>query len=575
MAVALSQPAQRPPLPKELELTLWAQARSARDFTEAFKAQVGKTTDKKYADVIEHLWFLDFRTVPEKDLGDWILLVQWWLNQMSFEQAPAYLNPVPNNPRLFWVDIRDYRWNKAARNTVGSRDPYSQQQWANQVDAQYLRDAVGAKVPDELQKKDRYPLIAVVNAPWLFRETVESDRSQSYYDLLYAAQRFGDDYKAPVKFQGETKAGPADEMVYVQRGSLTLVKRSEVKPGEKVYVKGADNVYRQEEAHTERTQPAHEESARGERRANFPATVKDWEEAFGLDLLRAFGKKVKVSTNYGTVVEGALSNPGRGSIVALNDRFVVTEPSGFGSIAMRTFDVFENEGRRDFIEQAPKLPFEFDRGTITFDAGELLAYLPNGGQAALLIDGKGNRAEIAATKAAFNSLEKKPNPGVRNPGDCVTCHGAQGGYILPRSLLDAAFEKGVDLKIKDREVLNRFKGFYEDWADNVAPYAKKYESLLAKTTRDRLKRGDKGWDGAKLEATFRRLRDQYDAPISPATAALDTGYPVEVVKAAAAKSNTARLNMLNRDMTIPRRTWEFDAYRNLQNLIHAERGGGK
>ena len=47
------------------------------------------------------------------------------------------------------------------------------------------------------------------------------------------------------------------------------------------------------------------------------------------------------------------------------------------------------------------------------------------------------RAEIAANKAADGrgASPARLSAGVRNPGDCVVCHGPTGGYIQPTNII--------------------------------------------------------------------------------------------------------------------------------------------
>lgn len=404
----------------------------------------------------------------------------------------------------------------------------------------------------------------MVNAAWLLRETVESDRSQSYYDLLFSFKRYGENQ--PKKPEGRPPPAGQDGTVLVIRGQrLLTVRRSEVGESEEI----VERVPGTNELKTVGRGPGGAERERADplpagSRENFPANIKDWEEAFGIDLSKDFARKEKLDFDYGAVAEGGLNNPKLGSMVALNDRLIVTQPAASGKITMRSFDVEENTGAKDFVERTPDLPFEIKDNKVVSDAGELLAYLPNGGQAAMLINAKGDRVEIAGTKVANDTADRRMNPGVRNPGSCVICHAPEGGYIVPRNLVETMTADGVDTKIKDRDKLNRFRGFYFNWKKRIAPFREDYVELIVQAT----KRGKgEGWTTARFVKEFQEERNRYDDPVTAAQAAIELGYNDEQVKAAAARSPSARQSILNRGGTVPRKTWEKTVYRDLQNRM--------
>ena len=111
---------------------------------------------------------------------------------------------------------------------------------------------------------------------------------------------------------------------------------------------------------------------------NFPRDETDWNRAFGVDLVKTFAKDTEVDLDFGAVVAGGRDHPGVGSIVALNNRLVVTVQGPYGA-AMKTFDVTETSGRKDYSETLIFAGGKFKKGkgaVAVNDGGELLAYLP-------------------------------------------------------------------------------------------------------------------------------------------------------------------------------------------------------
>lgn len=513
--------------------------------------------------------FLDWRMVPHENLDEWKTVCVWWLNMMSTSQSVLAPQDVPGTlGRLQWLDLRWYRWVRAGWQTVSERDPYSQEPWVHPDTAKALREVGGWHLSEETAKRDRYPVVAMMSGPFLFRETVESDRSPSYYDLLFGRERFGPEGGGPAAAAPAAGAQATEDLVHVERGGfLREVRRSEVSPGEAVYVRRGTALVREQG-------PAAEPKTVQPRRIvkkDFPADVKDWEEFWGLDLVKEFGRKRELDFDFGAVTEGAYDNPRRGSIVALHNRLVLDEPSAL-SRAMRTFDTKESSGERNYFDISDRIPFLVKDRKLKFDGGELLAYLPNGGQAALLINAEGKRVEVADGRLAYHSRARRPVPGVRNPGDCVMCHGDQGGYILPRNIVEEAEKRGVATKFKDPKELERYKGFFFEWQERVAPVQAGYNSLISRATRKSPK--EKGWEPARLVKAFVDRWEYYDDPVTIERAAYETGYTLEIFQRTIARLDARQLDPANKGkrllpgqlgrlmqgIEIPRRVWEQDVY---------------
>jgi hypothetical protein len=556
-------PNQPPPEPRNVDWYVELAARFIADYRE----------HKLFGEHdLYYIRFLQFNGVPAEILPDFRLVVAWWVNQMSFEPKDSYPQDVPGSEgRLQWLDLRDYRWNPAAWQAVAERDPYTTTPPVFFAKAEDLRRRLGIEISREQTKRDRYPVIAVVSAPWLFRETIETDRSPSYYDLLFAQQRFVGGY------------GPRFEVVTETFEEKTIVDH----PGGDY--RWPDGTISRNVAAGKYTVPivktrqvTRKQDGKAAKFVDFPKNLAEWESAFGIDVVRAFGKKQDVQFEYGAVTEGGADDPKRGSIVALHNRFLLTTPTPFGA-AMQSFDVFKTENDKDYVEESGVLPFNIGTKGIKFDAGELLAYLPNGGQASFLIDAKGNRAEIAANKAAGDSADKRLNAGVRNPGSCVICHGPANGYILPRNLIDEYLRAGVDVKFKDKEKSNRYTAFFRDWEKRVAAFQTPYADLVRKATTPQQdliamvaqkvsgQPGPKGWDGARLAQRFQAMRDYYDDLVTPEQAAAELGVPLRALKALATLSPRGRTGALVQGIAIPRSVFESNVYRELALLLDATR----
>ena len=128
--------------------------------------------------------FLSLQTVAEGKEEEWREFLEWWLMQLSFSPSPVRLGKVDPKGRLLFFDIRELRWNRLAWATVADRDPYMAEPAIGNPTAYGLRDLT-------YSKQDRFGVVAIMRADFFVRDTMETERSKSYYDLLYAEQRFG------------------------------------------------------------------------------------------------------------------------------------------------------------------------------------------------------------------------------------------------------------------------------------------------------------------------------------------------------------------------------------------------
>jgi hypothetical protein len=587
--------------------------------------------------------FLSWLGVPDAQLLKFKLTANVWWNQMSFEKAASVPRDVPGSGgRLQWLDLSWFRWNCSAWQAVAERDRTFREPWVDCQTALALRKAIHVE-PKNVQVVHGYHLVpveAVVWAPQLLRDTLETDRTSSYYDLLFARQRHGEERGqtkieqsltrlpfalAPAAGLGRTarlrflvpegaKITVADDPVKTTllttpaldaAGSyrVTVKAGTQEATGEVDVAPGQETTVRFQEGKVTRSLRKD-----GFINADFPRTADEWDQAFGIDVSQLFQEKQQLDLEFGAIAEGGKNNNKGGSIVALNDRLLVDEPGALHG--MRSFDVFETSGDKDFLENAPKLPVQFRKKTIAFDASELLNYLPNGGQAGFLTDGQGKRAEIAANKAADgrNASPHRLSAGVRNPGDCMMCHAPQGGYIVPVDLVKKAIEGGLNFHFKDPADEVRFRGFYLGWQKRIKAFQDPFHDLVAECTKDppptghewEEAKGDpaklkelvaraekaqksKGWTSAQWTKELGGFREWYDGPASTGQLASELGVPVEVMKRLAAYpvfkeadhkrpvQNTVRLSALVRDLPTPRSVFDKDLYPVLGLLLYERR----
>lgn len=472
------------------------------------QAYAAQTLDGK------HLVFVSWIGTAKDDLTDRQKVLLWWLHQLSFAEARSRPGAVPKSDGLLWaIDLRDYAWNAEAWQAVAQRDPY-------------FGDGL------------------VVRADWLFRDSIETDRSPSYYDLLFAQFR----YKTVV----------LERKVAADRWK-TVKKTIRHRGGDYVYPDDTGRVVRNVEpgAYVVELKFRKEvgKSIKEKKQAfvDFPRNVEDWDRAFGTDLRRAFAKQRNLQLATGAVVAGYRDDREKGSIVTYNNRLLRFEQSMVGA-AFRSFDT-TSTAKIDYLQISPELTGDIN--DVPAEAGELLNDLPNGGQAALLIDGKGKRIERADTQVARNSVDPH-YADVRTPMGCVQCHGAQDGFIPPDNLVPQMLKAGVDAKIKGRDTRNRYQSFFLAGTGRIVAERKPYAALRQWAT---------GWDADELAKQFNSWRDGYDAPVTLAVAAAEHGVDEAKIKAVLVKSPKARLALLGQGRAMPRSLWEVTYYRQTEKLL--------
>lgn len=467
----------------------------------------------------------------------------WWLNQMSREQLPALLTEVRGSEgTLYAFDLRDFGWVPEAWATVARRDRVfvegeSEPLVPHRV-ARVLRAAIGATASTTGHVE------AIVPLPWLVRETFETFRSPSYYDLLYGRERFGTGERREVEVEEQyTERVPVWNQYGQQRWEDVRKTRKVRK------VQAVEGI------------------------KDFPRDKKDWDRFHGAADAQEFLKRQRIRTETGAVVAGMTEGKG-GSLVARNNRLLLFLPTSIG-IGLESFDADKAAGQQDYLEQSPDLA----QGRIKFKAQELLYTLPNGGQAAGLFSFKGPRVEFADGTLAVGPDQTMGQ--VTGPAACFRCHAPDNGVIPPRNLVADLLGVGAELKTRDRNQARDFAGFYFGWERRLKGWQEPYAALLDATTReDQRDPASKSWTGAEAAKELVRWWHWYDAPVSPAQAARELGLAEADLKSLCSTvpllvrdgraKGGARAAQIVKGQAVPRPAWDEDLYPLLSVIL-----GGK
>ena len=488
----------------------------------------------------------------------WLRFKPFWINQMSFEKKLGMPVPVKGTGERVWrIDIRDYRWNVAAWRAVALREPFHRQpailSTVPFLDADGKERQVNVAeairlISGELEDAVGFHCIPVVRFDWWFRETCETERSPSYYDLLFAQNRF----------LGVNDRADVVRTPQLVEKEITVPWKGGIWPADGKFYK-AGSFYHKEKVKVEQ-EIVQSSLNNGSTKFKFVDTPKDkadWEKLFGADKIKAFNKETKINTLNGAVAIGGLDDPQKGSIVARHNRVVLIQ-AGFmcpGGSIMETIDTETGTGEDDYVENAHKIPL----GLIKIRAQELLNSLPNGGQACLLVAGDDlERVEFAADRVATD--RDKMDRRVRAPGSCFTCHTTHYGVIPPYNFVRQAFGRpGIVDNFLSKQERILFDGFFMDWEHTVEPvYQLPMKTLVERTTS---RAGAKAWLGKDVAEFVMEARAWYDLPVTVEQMARETGLSVEAFKAVAVEATDInRLALAVRGVPMPRDVWDKDVY---------------
>jgi hypothetical protein len=450
------------------------------------------------------------------------------------------------------VDIRSARWTVDAFRAVAHRDLVFVEPNVGHELAEKVRGLIGLK-----QDPKTFHAEAVVPGPWFLREIMETEgRSESYYDLLYAVERFGDGKydPAPAGFRPYNARVIADrcDVVDVGRRVLRTLGKGDgfqvTNPSEGGYVFGTSGRGSRGSAPTEGYVLASMLSVDEERTPkatgsgfvdkNFPRDFDDWAAKWGIAEAEKFLAKERLYVKNGEVVAGAKSDPRRGSYVAYQDRvieFLPVPTRAAGAIAMRTRDFLKTAGKGNVANQ----PREVALGLIEEDLGEHLVTLPNGFQATLLTGAAKagrKRAEFGDARAVHSSLDPH-DVVIRIQFSCAVCHGPESGIIPPSNRkVRESLERATNLLAKYPDDRDAIESFFVGWDVNLEVWRLPLRVGLLTVTASAA--DPKGWSGARWAAETLAFRDWYDQPVTLEAASAELGYPRLAVALAALLEGT-------------------------------------
>lgn len=503
--------------------------------------------------------YLSAFTVPAEQRADFRRVFRFWLGHMSTAKTTIKEVEVAGSNATLWrIDLRDSpNWTIAAWNVVGNRDYLFREPLLPHRETEFLRQSLGIK-----QDAKTLAAVGVLNAQQLYRDALEGNRSTTYYDLLYAADRFPDGDVQFAVIPGAVGVEPikpalrpwpggawtgddADKGKVFAPGAFDYIPRDELKQWEAVVA-----VWRAQQRKDNTVLPIVGQSAK-KGNANFPATDVEFEAKWGADADAV--KKLVVDPRVGGIGQGSLESPNAGSFVALRTRAVRITPTAFGQVT-RTFDVFKVAGDKDHMERFGQIA----KGQVAFDGSEILATLPNGAQAGFLCGADGKRVEIAPSDLAQVDSKIDKYKDVRTHMSCVVCHLPSGGFINFAEQYRANIQAGLDLSAEDRQKQKQVEDFYLSWSRKVKLWQEPYLIYLQDTTAT--EKEPKGWTPAKAVSTLQKFRDDYDASVTLDVAAREMGVTPEQLKFAIlnVRPIKTRPNQLAIGRSIPREAWEND-----------------
>lgn len=468
----------------------------------AFLSDSNKSVKQEDKPFIRFLSWYNYSGHPELETD--LKIQRFWINMLHFESDVEFPKEVPNTQGLlWWIDIRDYGWNREAWQAVALREPYFIEPMVNSGPADFLRKVIGS------EQGKTFHAEAIVRGDWFLRESSDLNRSAAYFDLLFAKQRFpGGREEAPAKPKVGARRGPP--------GRVVSPVASKVKTAAKF--------------------------------VDFPKTEDDVEKVLGVDLIRAFIKTSKINLQHGAVVEGAEKET---SIVARQNRLIERTAGPIGWY-YKTFDVKETAGKRDFAETLNK-DFEFD-------AGEILYELPAGGQGGLLVNAQRAVLPLADNAFATDTSNVRLDVRVIDYTSCAVCH--ETGIIKPKNLIDEMLHSGVDIKFKNKRDARDARAFFTAWERTLENDQKTFAGFIKKTS---------GFAPGENSLNWKASRDRYDAPVDASKAAAELGITLEECLKVARRSVKSRTINLVQGISMPRRTWEKDAYPEMVKLLNARK----
>jgi hypothetical protein len=501
-----------------------------------------------------------------------------WVNHLNASRGYVPFYEVPDTGGTLWAfNTNDCaNWTRNAFTVAGNRDYLYTEINIGHRDAEALRLLTGVQ-----QDPKTLAVVRVINAYQFFRDTFETDRAETYNDILYGKERHPDDDTLFQLIPRTDQIAPPKEPV------------KQFWPGNKpwrdgkLYPNGFEYISFEENERYQKELKAYQESVKAVRadavpvplqnnkgNKKFPETGLEFERRWGAEIKADDIKRFLIDPRFGGIAKGSENDPKAGSFVRLNDAAIRIVKTQFGWSA-RTFDVFENTGDRDHFARLEQVAL----GNAKADGGEILASLPNGAQTGMLVNADDKVVTIANSKLAQIRNQKIDKfTDVRTFGSCLICHGPNGGFIAFQEAVNESIKKGLQGKEIDNELARQVRDFFTRWEDDVKGLQAPYLRFIAETTAT--KDDPKGWTPATLINELKRFRDKYDLPVTLETAARELGVTKRDLKTfllnlspdekgRIRESVRNRINQLATEQEIPRRAWEVDVVKEVGILLNA------
>ena len=263
-----------------------------------------------------------------------------------------------------------------------------------------------------------------------------------------------------------------------------------------------------------------------------------------------------------------------GAVDPLAQRVVIDEGRSGVSLQARLMEIRDEKSRTfsqtfDALESSEDSdPTEQLAGGLDFDAQELIVSMPKldlrsgargVAQAYLLLDGAGNRVDIADSRVVVDHSEFLDVPQIRTPGSCVMCH--QTGLNAPaQNLVRDWIAEGVEITAKEKGLQQQLEAFFLGDVGRV----------VARNNEDFTAFVDAACGCEPLAAVqqYRSTVEVYDLPLTLEIAAIEMYCTEEELTRAIAiyservgpAERTARLSSLAHGFPVPRAAWEKGVY---------------
>jgi hypothetical protein len=553
-------------------------------------------------------WQAFLETVPETDRP--FLFAQWWgqtpaeyrrfltlyrikLQTVNSQSPLVHSLPVPGTDNALWFyDLRLAGQTTSARAAVARRDKVFREPFISHAVAEGIRRLQGIR--GDVQT---FHCESIVPGPWFLRHVEQVDGfSPTYYDLLYAEERYGKEVfgtglgsgkfltqggrdlpPEPVKPVGRSwvddRPWPKDGKRYPS-GSFEWVPQAEIDAYETAMA-----AWKKLQAGVAVPQkaplPPGQVFLEAKLLKDFPKDLNDYEERWGSKAVNDFLAKQNLKVDNGEIVAGFTDDPKRGSIVSYHNRLLkfASNPFNNGGVNASTKDFFASTGKKNLAN----FPKEAAFGLFDEDGGEHLYTMPNGFPAAFVTGAaKDGRQRVDSADGRLVRSSADPHHGiVFTQYSCFVCHAPSDGILAPGNRrLGATVDAGRGPLVKNdpftANVIREFVTGYE-WKFQVwrTPYARVVRTMTA--TED----DPKGWDGSRLAKETVDFIGWYDHPLGLDQAAAELGIPKLGVMLLCLVEGSIDAQNLFMGETVPRAIWDDDLFTRLALIYSALRDPGE